>query len=82
MTRHEEPVSAAPAPRIEAPQAPRVDSREMLAGSGLQMVETDNSKKFGTGQPEAEPVKLGRPRRERSAQPVQEELVQVETRDK
>jgi hypothetical protein len=68
---------------VEAPRpaAPRVDTREVLANAGLQMVET--SSKVSAPLPETEPVKLGRPRRERNVQAPQEEsLVQVETRDK
>ena len=46
------------------------------------MVETDRSKAVQTAY-EAEPVQLGRPRREKSAtQAASDELVQVETRDK
>ncbi|MCC6211037.1 MAG: hypothetical protein IT513_08365 [Burkholderiales bacterium] len=74
---------AAPAPVAEAPRpaVPKVDAREVLASAGLQMVETDASKSRPM-ESEPEPVKLGRPRRERAAQPRQEEaLVQVETRD-
>jgi hypothetical protein len=84
VVQRAEPVVTAPVPRVEEPrpQAPRVDTREVLASAGLQMVETDSSK-FQPVQPESESVKLGRPRRERSSQqPAQEELVQVETRDK
>jgi len=44
----------------------------------LQLVETDPAKAAGT-QPESEPLKLGRARRERH-RAVDEELVQVETR--
>ena len=83
-----EPVVAAqelppePAPQIHAEAAvrpepaPRVDPQEYLAGAGLQMVET----KSGSAQPSAaaEPVKLGRPRRQREAA-AEEPLVQVET---
>ena len=58
-----------------------MDAKAVLADSGLQMVETDRSKAV-SAPVEPEPVKLGRPRRERPAQAVQEELVQVETRDK
>jgi hypothetical protein len=59
-----------------------VDPKELLSSSGLQMVETDASK-FVPVAPEPEPVRLGRPRRERPAVPAaSEELVQVETREK
>lgn len=69
-----------PAPAVRA-EAPKMDAKAVLADSGLQMVETDRSKAV-SAPVEPEPVKLGRPRRERPAQAVQEELVQVETRDK
>jgi len=71
-------------PRIDTPrvETPPMDPRELLAGAGLQMVETDATKARPTA-PEPEPVKLGRPRRERPVlQPASEELVQVETRNK
>ncbi len=72
----EEPRRPEPTPVIEAP---RVDPKEYLQSAGLQMVETDSSK---ARQPEPEPeaVKLGRPRRERAAAPVEETLEQVETK--
>jgi ribonuclease E len=83
----DEPVRAE-APRAEpqrvgtARSEPRVDPKELLSGSGLQMVETDATK-FVPAAPEPEPVKLGRPRRERPVVPAaSEELVQVETREK
>ena len=87
QVREQAPQSEEPrieAPRIEAPrvEVPRVDPKELLASAGLQMVETDASK-AGQPAPEPEPVKLGRPRREKPViQPASEELVQVETRDK
>ena len=70
------------APRVEAPRVepPRVDPKEILASAGLQMVETT---KAPAPMPEPEPERLGRPRRERPAAPSgQDDLVQVETRDK
>jgi DNA polymerase-3 subunit gamma/tau len=73
------------APRLEVRpvEAPRVDPKEILSSSGLQMVETDSSK-ARQPVPESEPVQLGRPRREKPAQPaiLETELVQVETRNK
>lgn len=69
-------------PRVEAPrvEALRIDPKEILSSAGLQMVETT---KAPAPMPEPEPERLGRPRRERPATPSgQEELVQVETRDK
>jgi ribonuclease E len=70
----EPPRRPEPAPQIEAP---RVDPKEYLQGAGLQMVET-RSDAGRAAEPAEEPVKLGRPRRERP--PVAaEELVQVET---
>jgi len=75
----------AEAPRVPAPrvEVPRVDPKELLASAGLQMVETDASK-ARQSVPEAEPIQLGRPRRDRPAvvPPAPEELVQVETRNK
>jgi hypothetical protein len=67
---------------MEAPRVhvPKVDPKEMLSASGLQMVETDRSKAHAPA-PEPEQVHLGRPRRERPAASP-EEMVQVETRDK
>jgi ribonuclease E len=76
--RAEQPVQQS-APRYEAP---RIDAKEILSNSGLQMVETDASK-AKQPVPEPEPLKLGRPRRERPAVPAAEtELVQVETHNK
>ncbi len=66
------------APRYEAP---RQDPKELLSSAGLQMVETDASKARAP-LPESEPVRLGRPRRERPASAPADELVQVETRNK
>ena len=72
-------------PRVEAPryEAPRLDPKAVLSSAGLQMVET-NASKAQQAVPEAEPVQLGRPRREKpaAAATVATELVQVETRDK
>jgi hypothetical protein len=65
-------------PRHEEPK--REDSKVLLEGSGLVMIETDRSKAHYTPQIE-EPQHLGRPRRERPKPPPQEEeaLQQVET---
>ena len=92
--RVEEPVQAEAAPRAEAPreeapryeaprqETPRVDPKEILSSAGLQMVETDSSK-ARQPLPEPEPIRLGRPRREKPVvAPASEELVQVETRNK
>jgi len=80
----EEPVHVEQPAAVESQPAPvRVDPKVILESAGLQMVETNAAK---ARQPvvEAEPVQLGRPRRERpAAQPAApEELVQVETRNK
>ena len=76
--RFEQPVQAE-APRYEAP---RIDAKEILTSSGLQMVETDASK-ARQPVPEPEPVRLGRPRREKPVPSAAEtELVQVETHNK
>jgi len=74
--------SRAEAPLAESPraEAPKVDAKELLSASGLQMVETDSSKRRSFTM-EPEPVQLGRPRRERPAAAA-EEMVQVETRNK
>ena len=67
------------APRVEVP---KIDAKEILSSSGLQMVETDSAK---ARQPvaEPEPIRLGRPRRERPATPAADtQLVQVETQNK
>jgi hypothetical protein len=68
------------APRINVP---KIDAKEILSNSGLQMVETDSSK-ARQPVPEPEPLKLGRPRRDRPATPAaaDTELVQVETQNK
>jgi len=75
--------SVAPAPRPEEitprVEAVQVDPREYLASTGLQMVETKPSATT-IREPEAEAVKLGRPRRERPRVAEEEALVQVETR--
>jgi len=86
IPREEAPRMEAPrveAPRVEAPrvEAPRIDPKEILSSAGLQMVETT---KAPPPMPEPEPERLGRPRREKpaAAPSGQDELVQVETRDK
>jgi len=61
------------------PEAPRVDTREMLESAGLQMVETRADRVSTAPQPE-ESVPLGRPRRERPRAAGEEQLVQVETK--
>jgi ribonuclease E len=63
------------APQIEAP---RIDPSEYLQSAGLQMVET-RADAPRTAEPAEEPIRLGRPRRERP-HAAAEELVQVETR--
>ena len=68
----------APAPVVAAPrpEAPRLDRQEVLATAGLQMVETRGG---SAPPPVEEDMKLGRPRKQRSAT-AEEPLVQVETR--
>ena len=84
-----EPSFEAPEPRAEVPapapaprpEAPKVDSRELLESAGLVMIETDRSK--APSQPAAEePAQpVGRPRRERAkAAAPDEPLEQVETK--
>jgi ribonuclease E len=76
---HAEP-AAAPVPQpIQQPVPVRVDPREILESAGLQMVET-NPAKARQPTPEAEPVQLGRPRREKPRTAAEEPLVQVETK--
>ena len=77
-------------PRAEQPEpqrfeprpvpAPRINTKEMLADSGLEMVETDRSKAQVQPQAAEEPQQLGRPRREKPQAPSQDDqLEQVET---
>ena len=69
-----------PAPSVEAP---RVDPKEYLESAGLVMIETDRAKAPAQPQAAEQPEEhLGRPRRERSKPPAQQddELVQIETR--
>lgn len=74
---------ATPPVRTEevAPRAAAVpvDLKEVLASTGLQMVETRPGS-VQVREAEAETAKLGRPRGSRPAAPVEEELVQIETR--
>jgi ribonuclease E len=76
----EAPLRPEPAPQIEAPriEAPRIDPQEYLSGAGLQMVET-RSDAARASEPVEEPVKIGRPRHERTRSAAEEALVQVET---
>jgi ribonuclease E len=72
-------VVAAPAPVEPAynpPPAPKIDTSAMLSSAGLQMVETVI--KPSAPIVEEQPVRLGRPRRERQRM-VAEPLQQVET---
>jgi hypothetical protein len=71
---------AQPRPVATTPEAPRVDTREMLESAGLQMVETRADKAPATP-PAEEPVQLGRPRRERPRSSGEEQLVQIETKN-
>ena len=66
-------------PAAAQPEAPRVDTREMLEGAGLQMVET-RPDRVPAAPPAEEPAHLGRPRRERQRPAGEEQLVQVETK--
>ena len=77
-------VEAAPAPAPKpaprpAPEPVHVDTRAMLEGAGLQMVETVRSSPSPVP-PEEPQVQLGRPRRER-ARLAEEPLQQVETKN-
>jgi ribonuclease E len=78
------PPEPQPAPTLTAPSAPPGEPRQpdvqgVLASSGLVMIETAPGK---ASLPHEEPASapLGRPRRARSQSPVEEDLVQVETR--
>ena len=77
----EQPSAPPPPVQVHAeaavrPEPARVDPQEYLASTGLQMVETKGGAAHA---PVAEePVKLGRPRRQREV-PADEPLVQVET---
>jgi len=80
--RSETPVQtvvAAPTPTVPAynpPPAPKIDTSAMLSSAGLQMVETVS--KPSAPIVEEQPVRLGRPRRERQRM-IEEPLQQVET---
>ena len=65
-------------------EEPRIDAKQLLNESGLVMVETDRAKVQVQPQVvEEAPQPVGRPRRERPKPPPQEDqLVQVETRNK
>jgi hypothetical protein len=76
--RHEPRPEPRPAPAPVA-AAPKVDPKEVLADSGLVMIETDRARAPQQPVPE-EPQQLGRPRRERPTAAAQDDsLVQVET---
>ena len=63
----QEPVRPEPEPvRQQAVRAevPKIDAKEILSSTGLQMVET-NASKARQPLPDPEPMQLGRPRRER-----------------
>ena len=73
-----EPVVAV-APSAPAAAEPKLDTRELLSGAGLEMVETKTAAVASAAAEADEAAKLGRPRRERPHEEAQE-LVQVETR--
>jgi hypothetical protein len=78
--RHEEIAIAEH--KVEAPraEAPSVDTKALLGGAGLVMIETDPTKSHGApAEPEQSP-RLGRPRRQRTQEQPAGELVQIETR--
>ncbi len=81
---HAEPVTAEPArpsPVRHEQQPPKIDPKVLLESAGLVMIETDRSKATVASAPAEEPLHLGRPRRERSKPPAQDdELQQVETK--
>jgi hypothetical protein len=79
-----DPAPAAKAPVRTEEVAPRAgaapfDLKEVLAGTGLQMVDTRAGSPPHVD-PEPETVQLGRPRRSPPQPPVEEQLVQIETR--
>jgi ribonuclease E len=73
-------VEAAPAvaPAAPAPAEPKVDTRELLSGAGLVMIETKAGATTAEAAEAEAAAKLGRPRRERPRE-EEAELVQVET---
>ena len=74
------PPTPPPAPRVEEPAPPAIDSKALLESDGLVMIETDRAK-APLAPVEETPQQLGRPRRERPKPSAQEdELQQVETR--
>ena len=89
-----EPLVPQPEPRVEQAESriearpapvpvavPAVDPRELLADSGLVMVETDRSKSLLQPIEEDQLQQLGRPRRERAMPPPQDSVLeQVETK--
>jgi ribonuclease E len=81
---HAEPVTAEPArpsPLRHEAQQPKIDPKVLLESAGLVMIETDRSKAPAVSVSAEEPLHLGRPRRERSKPPAQDdELQQVETK--
>ena len=79
-----DPAPAARPPVRTEEVAPRADAapfdlKEVLAGTGLQMVDTKPGNRPQVD-PEPEMVQLGRPRRSPPQPPVEEQLVQIETR--
>jgi hypothetical protein len=86
---HEERAAPPPAPRVEEPrreqprrEEPRVNPKELLESAGLVMIETDRSKVAVQAPLAEEAQPAGRPRRERTKPPPQQdpELVQIETK--
>jgi hypothetical protein len=88
--RAEEPSVEAPKAETPKPEAPRVeerrveeptvDTRLLLGGAGLVMIETDPTKAHAApAEPEQAPP-VGRPRRQRTQAQTDGELVQIETR--
>ncbi len=72
-------VEAAPAVAPAAAE-PKIDTRELLSGAGLVMIETKAGTAAGASAEADETAKLGRPRRERPHEEEAAELEQVETR--
>jgi ribonuclease E len=76
------PVAQAPAPAPAPVPAPAADLGEALAQAGLQLASTDPEKLRAAQEAAAQtqqPVRLGRTRKA-APPPVQEPLIQVDTR--
>lgn len=78
--RHEEISVAEHEVEAPRPEAPSVDTKALLGGAGLVMIETDPTKTHTAPAEAEQPPRLGRPRRQRTQEQPAGELVQIETR--